>query len=321
MSQTLSELGHIGILMGGCSSEKDISLKSGKAIYAALLEIGCKVSAVVVESQQEKDVVKLFEKARMDLAFIALHGQFGEDGGVQAILEKMGIPYTGSGVAASKRAIDKITTQTLLREHNVPVADFVIFTKKDKNPSAKGLERIKKFPVVVKPAREGSSIGITIVQQKKDLAKAMAAAFQYGPRILIENYVKGREMTVGILGEDALPIVEIKPKAKFFDFEAKYQSHTTQYLVPAELSENITQGIQMAALNAHKAIGCSDFSRVDFMLDEKNDFFVLEINTIPGFTATSLLPKAAAAAGYTFPALCLKIIQLAYAKKARVPSL
>ena len=319
MNQTLSDLGHIGILMGGCSSEREISLKSGKAVYNALKEIGCNASSLVLESQDEKEVANLVGKAGIDLAFIALHGPFGEDGAIQTILEKIGIPYTGSDPKASQRAIDKVVTQTLLRDNGLPVADFVIFSKQDKK-SAPNIGKIKKFPVVVKPAREGSSIGITLVQAKKDLEKAMEAAFAYGPEILIEQYIKGREMTVGILANEALPIVEIKTKAKFFDFQAKYQNPTTEYVVPAELPSEATREIQQVALKAYRLIGCSDFSRIDFMLDAKNNPFVLEINTIPGFTATSLLPKAAAAAGYTFSALCLKIIQLAYIKKVRISS-
>lgn len=316
MTQSLSEIGSIGVLMGGCSSEREISLKSGTAIYAALTEIGCKAAAVVIESEQERDVVDLITKARVDLAFIALHGRFGEDGTIQAILEKMGIPYTGSGVAASRIAIDKVTTQTLLRKSGLLVADFVVINSGKKSFSPE-LEQINTFPVVVKPAREGSSIGITLVHQKSELVKAIETALAYGPQVLIERYIQGRELTVGILGEEALPIVEIKPKASFFDFQAKYQSKTTEYLVPAKLKEPIASKIQQIALQAFRIVGCADFSRIDFILDKEANPFVLEINTIPGFTAMSLLPKAAGAAGYTFPALCLKIIQLAYARKAK----
>jgi D-alanine-D-alanine ligase len=316
MNQALADLGHIGVLMGGCSSEREISLKSGKAIYTALNEIGCKVCGLIIESQDEKDIVNLISQAHVDVAFIALHGKFGEDGEIQAILERMGIPYTGSGVEASQRAIDKTTTQTLLKENGVPVSDFIVISKKDKK-SFSQVEKIKKFPVVVKPAKEGSSIGINIAQQKKDLDKAIEAAFEYGGKVIVERYIKGKEMTVGILAGEALPIVEIKTKAKFFDFQAKYQSNTNEYIVPAEIPEKVAQKMQQIALKANQVIGCSDFCRIDFILDAKNNPFVLEINTIPGFTATSLLPKAAAVAGYTFPALCLKIIQLAYAKKVK----
>jgi D-alanine-D-alanine ligase len=317
MDPALSDLGCIGVLMGGCSSEREISLKSGKAVHKALTEIGCNAQAIVIESQKEENIIKLLTEARLDVAFIALHGRFGEDGTVQAILEKMGIPYTGPGVLASQRAINKITTQTVLQKNGVPVADFIALSKKDKKGLAGIADKIKKFPVVVKPAQEGSSIGVTLVRDKKDLKKGIATAFEYDSDILIESYVKGREMTVGILGDEPLPIVEIKTKAVFFDFQAKYQSDTTEYIVPADLPLDLTKKIQQMALKAFRAIGGSDFSRIDFILDENNNPFVLEINTIPGFTSHSLLPKAAAVAGYNFSALCLKIIQLAYAKKAK----
>lgn len=317
MDQSFPDLGCVGVLMGGCSSEREISLKSGKAVYKALNDIGCKVRSIVIESQEEKDIIKLLTEAHIDVAFIALHGRFGEDGTVQAILERMGIPYTGPGVLASQRAINKITTQTLLRQNGVPVADFIALSKSDKDDLAAIEKKIKQYPVVVKPAQEGSSFGVTLVRDKRDLAKGIQAAFEYDSDILIESYVKGRELTVGILGDEPLPIVEIKAAATFFDFQAKYQSDTTEYIVPADLPPDVTQRVQQAALKAYQAIGCSDFSRVDCILDEKNNPLILEINTIPGFTSHSLLPKAAAAAGYPFPALCLKIIQLAYAKKAR----
>lgn len=309
-------LGHIGVLMGGCSSEREISLKSGKGVFTALKDYGCQVSALDITSQEESAILSLLKSAKIDVAFIALHGQLGEDGTIQAILEKANIPYTGSGVKASRIAINKITTQNLLKANHIPVAEYYIIKKGDAAVD-KICKSIKNFPVVVKPANQGSSIGITLVESAKGLSTALEDAFRYDAEVLVERYIEGKELTVGILDEKALPVVEIRPKNKFFDFTAKYQAGMTEYIVPAEIPQDVSVKVQKAALAAHKAAGCSDMSRVDVMLDSQNNPFVLEINTIPGFTATSLLPKAAKADGLEFTGLCLKLVELAYRKQRK----
>ncbi|MCR4336432.1 MAG: D-alanine--D-alanine ligase [Candidatus Omnitrophica bacterium] len=300
----------IGVLMGGISSEREISLKSGKAVVAALQEKGYDVVALDILTAQQDEVVSLIKSVGIDLAFITLHGEFGEDGKIQSILENMGVPYTGSGVAASRIAMNKILTQALLKKHGLPVPEFRIVSCEQMLTSEVGWNPLEEFPVVVKPACEGSSIGVTIVQSQDELVAAMQEAFQYGDNILVEQYIQGREITAAILENQVLPLVEIRPKTAFFDFQAKYQKGLTDYLVPAELPENVVTKIRNVALAAFKLIGCRDFARMDFIVNSQEEVFFLEANTIPGFTGTSLLPMAAQHAGYDFPALCSKIVEL-----------
>ena len=315
MNRDIKQFGRIGVLMGGYSSERDISLKSGKAVFEALQRAGCDVTALDIVERDEKKIAELIKKAGLDIAFIALHGQLGEDGLIQAILDSLNIPFTGSGKEASRRAINKVMTQALLRQNNIPVPHFFGVTNCDQASMPSIIQKIHQWPVVVKPACEGSSIGVTIVSKPDALAPALKLAWQYGPEALVEQYIQGRELTVGILNETPLPIIEICPKANFFDFSAKYQSGTTEYILPAELSDKIAEVIQQTALKTHKILGCADLSRVDFMLDEQGHYYVLEINTIPGFTSVSLLPKAAKHEGIAFEQLCLQLIELAYGKK------
>jgi len=310
----MTDFGHIGILMGGPSSERDISLKSGQAVYEALKSAGYHVSPIDIPSSKEEEVVALIQAAHINVAFIALHGQFGEDGTIQAILEKMGIPYTGSGVAASRLAVNKIATQTIFQKNNIPIPSHVIVHQEDKPEEDTIIDQLGGLPVVVKPEAEGSSIGITLVQNKNDLKAALREAFRYGPRALVEQYIRGRELTVGILDDKPLSVIEIRPKEKLFDFTAKYQKGLTEYLIPAPLKNGIKENVQRTALQVHRILGCRHFSRVDIMLDEKMKPFVLEVNTIPGFTSMSLLPKAAKQDGYDFAQLCLTLIKLAYEK-------
>ncbi len=309
-----SKFGHIGILMGGYSSEREISLKSGQAVLEALKKTNCRVTPLDITMKDEREIEKFIKDSGIDVAFIALHGKLGEDGVIQSILERLDIPYTGSGVEASQRAINKIKTQLLLKENKIPVAPHVICSSKD-TIDPKHLVKEIGLPLVVKPASEGSSIGITIVQTEKDIAPALKIAFEYGDSVLIEGFIQGRELTVGILDNKFLPIIEIRPQAQFFDFKAKYKSGTTEYIIPAQLPDAVAKSIGETALYAHQVLGCRDFSRIDVMLDKNNKPYILEINTIPGFTSVSLLPKAAKQAGLEFPQLCLKLIELAYEKK------
>jgi len=310
-----NNLGHIGVLMGGYSSERDISLKSGSAIYKALSEKGCNVSEIDINVKEEKQIINLIKKARIDVAFIALHGALGEDGTIQSILERLKIPYTGSGIDASERAIDKVKTQRILKENNIPVPDYEVVRRGDVYDYNLLIQNLKGFPLIVKPAREGSSIGIKVANDWMELSRGIEDALEYGKEVLVERYIKGRELTVGILDEKPLPIVEIRTKNIFFDFTAKYQRGITEYIIPAEISQDIASKIQMMALDAHEVLGCRDLSRVDLILDEGKRPFFLEINTIPGFTSTSLLPMAAKQVGIDFQQLCYRITELAHAKK------
>jgi D-alanine-D-alanine ligase len=305
------EFNRIAVLMGGPSSERDISLSSGKAVYQALKGLGLDVVAIDIKTDSAAENINLIKSHRISCAFLALHGRFGEDGSIQTILEVLKIPYTGSGVKASKLAMDKIASRRIFEKGGLKVPKYS-WIEKSKRP--KNYNHLN-FPLVIKPATHGSSIGLSIVDKEANLEKAMELAFTYDERIIIEEYVKGRELTVGILDETALPVIEIIPKKAFFDFEAKYQPGLTEYVVPAKLKVNIAQKVKTAGLSAHKLLGCFGCSRADIILNEDNLPVVLEVNTIPGLTSTSLLPKAAKTIGIEFPQLCLKLIELAYEKK------
>lgn len=294
----------IGVLAGGPSNEREISLKSGRAVHNALAAEGLDVIFLDVKN----DICDIINRNKIDVAFIALHGRFGEDGTVQALLEKMRIPYTGSGPQASRLALDKIASKEIFIRRRIPVPKYVIFEKdnykiEDAGPLG--------FPVVVKPQWEGSSIGLSVAGTKAQLKDAARKAFQYGPRILIEEYIAGRELTVGILNDAALPVIEIAPKAGLYDYTAKYQDPETKYLVPAPIDKKFFKEAQELGSLSHAALNCRSMSRVDMMMDSKGKIFVLEVNTIPGMTERSLLPKAAQACGLTFGRLCVKLIERA----------
>ncbi|HRZ41044.1 MAG TPA: D-alanine--D-alanine ligase, partial [Candidatus Omnitrophota bacterium] len=255
------QFGRIGVLMGGCSSEREVSLKSGKAVFHALEEAGCDVVPVDLTSFDPGLNKRVIKDAGIELAFITLHGVYGEDGQIQSLLEEMGIPYIGSGVEANRIAIDKIQTQFLLKKEGVPVSEFCVVQQED-GPCgmAKACAMAEQGTVVVKPACEGSSIGVEIVHEIEKLAPAVEQALGYGSRVLIERYITGREFTAGILGGEALPIVEIRPKAVFFDFQAKYQKGMTEYIVPAQIDQELSRKIQGIALKVFHAIGCRDLA-------------------------------------------------------------
>lgn len=341
MNNDIKEFGRIGVLMGGYSSERDISLKSGKAIAEALKRQGAEVIPIDIIVKDREKIAALLRSHNLDIAFIALHGRLGEDGVIQSILESIDVPYTGSGVAASRLALDKVTAQDLFTKSGIQVAKHMSLsrpaaiqntrvgttgsyhfkdeTKADLSVDPELYRKIDFYPVVVKPAREGSSIGISLVPEPEALAEALQNAWKYDDKVLIEQYIGGRELTVGILGEQALPPIEICPQAKFFDFTAKYNSAgATEYVIPAKIPEELSAAIRATALEAHRLLGCSDLSRVDFILAENGSYYVLEVNTIPGFTATSLLPKAAQVIGINFDELCLQLIKLAHGKKKKV---
>jgi D-alanine-D-alanine ligase len=289
----------IAVLAGGPSCEREISLLSGKAVAEALRSRGFDAALI--------DPVPGFQAELRERGirrvFLALHGAFGEDGTVQRLLEKEGIAYTGSGPAASETAFDKARAQALFRSSGIPVPDFRVVRAGEAVPAV-------PVPCVVKPAKAGSSVGITIVRHSGALEGAVREALRYSDEALIENYVQGRELTVGILGDRPLPIVEILPKRGFYDYEAKYGESGTTYDVPAKLTARQVDAVTAAGLAAYRALGCSVFARTDVLLDGRDEPWVLEVNTIPGLTGKSLLPKAARAAGIDFPDLCVKILQL-----------
>jgi len=312
--------GKVGILMGGPSTEREISLKSGNAVYESLTQAGFEVAAIDIKTDGKQENIHLIKSYEIDVAFIALHGRFGEDGQIQEILDIMGIPYTGSGARASRLAMDKIASRKIFEASGLVVPRYKAEDNLSYNANWMARHNDFALPLVVKPATHGSSIGLSIVEKEEYLGKSVDFAFSFDERIIIEEYVMGREVTVGILDEKALPVIEIIPKKRFFDYEAKYQAGLTEYVVPAGLEDDSAKKIQEAALSAHKLLGCYGCSRVDLILSKENIPFVLEVNTIPGLTLTSLLPKAAKAVGINFPQLCIKLIKLAYDKTQDKPA-
>lgn len=292
----------VAVLAGGPSCEREISLISGKAVLDALVSKG--IDAFLLDPVG--DFISELSRKNVGIAFIALHGTFGEDGTIQAMLENAGIPYTGSGATASERGFDKAIAQRIFHEAKLRIPGLVLLRAGEALPRTSSIS----FPCVVKPARAGSSVGVSILQSPETFEAAIREAFRYSETVLIEDYIAGRELTVGILGDKALPVVEITAQRKFYDYDAKYKDTGTRYEAPARLTEAETRHIQETALAAYTALGCEVMGRVDIMLDAKGQAFILEINTIPGLTGKSLLPKAARAAGIEFPELCVRIIEL-----------
>lgn len=290
----------ITVMLGGPSAEREVSLKTGTAVARALRSLGHQV--------HELDPVP----GRWDLpkgtevVFLALHGTYGEDGTVQLELENLGVPYTGCGVEASQLAFDKVLTKQRCVDHGVPTAKYLVFDRASR-PWPSGWVP----PVVLKPVRQGSSVGLQFVRDIKDWPAALAESLKFDSEVLMEEMIEGRETTVGILAGKALPIVEVRPKQGAYDYANKYTAGATEYLCPAPFEPAVTQSIQSAALAAFKAIGGRDYGRVDVMVRADGKPVVLEVNTLPGMTETSLLPKAAAAAGISYEALCQQMIDLA----------
>ena len=295
--------------MGGTSAEREISLKTGKAIATALKKKGLKVISIDVD----KDIAKKLLKERINLAFIALHGRGGEDGTIQGLLELLGIPYTGSEVLTSALALNKVQAKKVFKFHGLPIPKFQVWKKEDLGSRIQDLKF--SLPLVVKPSREGSTIGLSIVHTKRDIKKAMERAFKYDEEIIFEKYIEGKEVTVGIVGDETLPVIEIRPKDAFYTYEAKYIKGLTDFIIPAPLPKKVYSQVQKIALFAYHALGCRHFARVDMIVNKKNKPYLLEVNTIPGMTATSLLPQAAAKRGISFDDLVLKILKLAIESK------
>ncbi len=290
------QLKKIGVLLGGISAEREISLKTGTAALEALLSLG--YNAVAIDAGHDLPQRLLAEK--IEIAFIALHGRFGEDGRVQGVLEMMQIPYTGSGVMASSMAIDKVVTKQLLGYHQVatPAFDFI----RPGELATDLIARNKTMPVIVKPSREGSTLGISIARDVAELSDAIAVATNLDGTVLVEDCIDGKELTVSVLDGKALPIIQIEAKSGFYDYQAKYVTGDTEYLLPAPIEPMLYQQVQETAVVACRALGCRGAARVDFML-AADQYYCIEVNTIPGMTTTSLLPKAAIAAGISFSEL------------------
>jgi D-alanine-D-alanine ligase len=292
----------IAVLMGGLSAEREISLKTGRAVLSALLENGCNAIPIDVG----RDLPEQLRTAEAELAFICLHGRYGEDGTVQGLLEMMQIPYTGSGVMSSSVAMDKVVTKQILLYHEISTPGFMVYRVGDDLPAV--LKRCRHFPLVVKPAREGSTIGISIVHDRSQLEAGLADAMKHDDLILIEDFIQGDEVTVSVLNGEPLPIIKIVPKSGFYDYASKYTPGQTEYLLPAPLELVLYNRLQEVSVAACRALSCRGAARVDFIVRER-EFFCLEINTIPGMTETSLLPKAAAEAGIPFNELVLQILE------------
>lgn len=297
------QFGKVAVLMGGTSSEREVSLISGKNALAALQELN--IDAVAIDVG--KDIVEQLQKIKPDRVFIALHGIGGEDGTIQALLEMMQIPYTGSGVLASALAMDKQKSKYIWDKYSLPILPSAIIDdpKKDLAIIASSMD----FPVCVKPVRGGSTIGVTKVLEAKDLQTAYELAKKYDTEVMIEPWITGREFTVGIIGENALPVIEIIPDEGYYDYEAKYISAKTQFICPCDLSKSDQELLQELALTAYNALGCRHLGRADFLMDQDGNFWILEMNTIPGLTSHSLVPTAAKTLGIDFRTLIYKILK------------
>ncbi|MCK8823669.1 D-alanine--D-alanine ligase family protein [Fuchsiella alkaliacetigena] len=304
----------IAVICGGKSAEREISLKTGQAVYSALENNG--LDAIKLDPQAN-DFLKQLTESEIDIAFIALHGRYGEDGSIQGLLEMEGIPYTGSGVLASALAIDKVVSKRLFKQNGIPTPKFETLHNQDYAAGEEIVERLTAtldLPIVVKPTVEGSSLGLSIIETKENLGDAIEEAFEYSEEIFFEEYIEGREITIGLLGNrnpEVLPIIEIEPKDGVYDFEAKYTKGLTEFVIPARLTEEIYQQAETTALKAYQALNCAGMGRIDLMVSSTGTPYVLEVNTIPGMTETSLLPQAAQAAGIEFKDLIIKILSYA----------
>jgi D-alanine-D-alanine ligase len=312
-------MSRVAVLKGGGSLERQVSLRSGAQVEDALARLGHDVVAIDVSH----DLVARLREAAVDVAFVAMHGRDGEDGTVQELLEILGIPYTASGVSACMRCADKVLTKHAMCDAGLPTPDFYSFTETafKELGAADALGAIEgrlEFPIVVKPADQGSALGVRFARSAVDVPPALVAAFSYSHKVLLERHVHGRELAVSVLGDEALPVVEAVPREEdFYDFSARYTIGRTAFVCPAELDEALTERAQGLALEVFRLLGCRGFARVDLMLEQATgELYVLEVNAIPGLTETSLLPQAAEAAGISFDALVGRILELALERTA-----
>jgi D-alanine-D-alanine ligase len=297
--------GKVAVLLGGKSAEREVSLNSGGMVLAALRKKGIDAHPFDPKERDVQDLVK----ERFARVFIALHGRFGEDGTLQGVLEWLGIPYTGSGVLASALAMDKVRTKRLWAAEGLPTAPYEVLTG-ETNLAA--VAKRLGTPMFVKPASEGSSVGMTKVKKAGDLEEAYALAVNYDPVVIAEKFIDGAELTVGIVGERVLPIIRIETPREFYDYEAKYIANDTRYLIPCGLSDKKEKALQALSLKAFRALGCRGWGRVDLMLDKRGRPFLLEVNTSPGMTDHSLVPMGARAVGISYEDLCVKVLELAH---------
>lgn len=322
------------LLLGGTSPEREVSKSTGKSVYYALVKLGYQVIVIdpayginqpievekyfdekdFIEISNENyiDAINLITSSEIDVAFLALHGKFGEDGTIQSLLELKGIKYTGSKVLSSALAMDKIMSKILFEEYNVPTPKWFHFKIGEHTSEVinKMIDQKFGYPAVIKPNDQGSTVGLTICKSSKKLDEAIHNAFEFSDRILVEEYIAGRELTVAVIDNQALPVLEIKPKHGIYDYECKYTSGMSEYIVPAEIPDDVAKSLQKIAVQSLKALRCEVYARVDFRLSNENKIYVLEVNTLPGMTSTSLVPKMAKAVGISFEQLVEKIITL-----------
>ncbi len=290
----------IGVVMGGSSGEREVSLNSGAAVAKALMARGYTVKEVVVD----ESVVDQLRSSGVDVAFIVLHGGWGEDGRLQAVCETIGMPYTGSGVLASALAMNKAQAKAVFMHRNIPTPSYCPALSREFIMGKMGFN----LPIVIKPSNEGSSLGVSIVRKEEEFAPALTRARQYDPDPIAEEYIPGREMSVGVLDGEALGVVEIKPVEGFYDYDHKYTAGQSRYDAPAEMPDGTARLIRDLGKAAYDALGCRGGARVDFRLCENRGPFVLEVNTIPGMTSSSLLPKSAAVMGIGFEELVERML-------------
>ncbi|MFC1511348.1 D-alanine--D-alanine ligase [Candidatus Margulisiibacteriota bacterium] len=300
----------ICVLMGGRSGERDVSLRSGKNVFDSLKKQGFNV----ISMDLEDDLVSQLKKARVDVVYNILHGRFGEDGVVQGLLEMARIPYTGSKVLASALAMNKLASKRVFKAMNIPTPHYLeVDANSDIKKEAARIKKSFTFPLVLKPVSEGSSLGVYLIKEKDHLDSRLEKVVAEFKDVFVEEYIKGREVTVGIIGRwgdlQALPVLELVPKNEFYDFEAKYTAGMTQFVLPAKLPEKVYRKTQQVALAAHKALGCYGVSRVDMIVGQDNIPYVHDVNTIPGMTDRSDLPAQAAHAGISFDQLVVKILE------------
>lgn len=298
-------MARVGVLLGGVSAEREVSLRSGEAIVDALRSRGHEVTPLLVD----RDIDRALRSTPMDVAFLALHGRYGEDGAIQGLLEWMGIPYTGSGVLASALAMDKLKAKELFRLHNVPTPPYYDLTGPIADAELEDRHGSFGFPVMVKPRREGSSIGVSRADSLPELRAAVDLALRHDDGVLVERFIRAREVHVGVLHGRVLGAIEVVPRRPFFDYQTKVQKGLAEYFFPARLAPTRYQGVLRLAERAHHALGCAGATRVNVLVTEGENEYVLEVNTLPGMTPNSILPKIAAGAGLDFATLCEQMLQ------------
>lgn len=317
MAEFITDSTKVAVLKGGTSAEREVSLRSAARVASALRDAHFQV--VEIDTQEPAFIDTLRIEAP-DVVFIALHGRFGEDGTVQGLCELLGLPYVGSGVLASALAIDKVMSKHCFAHHGLRTPPYMIAESDERFQREAFLEEVRtRFSdkVVIKPAREGSSLGMSIISVNDDLGEALDKAFTYDSCVLVEQFIAGMEITVGVLGNrhpKALPTIEIVSEREFYDYESKYETGMSHHIIPARLSSDVNEACSRLAEDAHRVLGCRGFSRSDFIVDETGDAWLLETNTLPGMTEVSLVPDAAEYAGIEFPELCEMLVAFAFEK-------